>query len=477
MNKHHCWNPLSPWPAVATKWIVRLVYRATVVLGFLLPGIIYGQVPPPGGWSFPTNLDSWTFTDPTNWPTDKGYAPLSFTNISGWQYQGDISTKYALTVDTTNAAAAWLQYNLVETNGAANLTLDVGAITLWFSPNWSSASTNGVGPGIWSELLSVGQWTTNAALGYWGLSIDAGGTNVYFASQDNAGSQATYLSAPIAWNTNEWHFLGLTYSPTNSALYLDGELVTNGTAVTVFPGSNALTGGLFIGSDTYGFAQARGLFDDIYTFGNPLSETDIRNIYNSQYVDYLLNPYNYFMRPSIVSAPSSPSYTSSGWYAITGPGVLTWVTNMTSCVTSSNVWLTNITATVTTNGVNVTFGIAGGLDGAAYDVFANAALGPSDPNYQWAWMGQGYHCNIYLITNLPPTSAFLILGTPQDSDLDGLTDAYERLISHTDPNNPDTDGDGVSDAIEVLQGRNPLVPGAVADTGGAILFDVYTPFN
>jgi hypothetical protein len=46
---------------------------------------------------------------------------------------------------------------------------------------------------------------------------------------------------------------------------------------------------------------------------------------------------------------------------------------------------------------------------------------------------------------MPGSEAYIILGTPKDSDKDGLTDAYELLVSHTDPNNADTDGDGIPD--------------------------------
>src|SRR5665213_2160897 len=91
-----------------------------------LPTILHAQLPPPdGGWTFPTNLNSWTFTDVTNWTSDNGYPPLSFTNISGLLYEGDISTRYSLQVDTTNTAPALLHYGLTETNGT-NLTLNVG---------------------------------------------------------------------------------------------------------------------------------------------------------------------------------------------------------------------------------------------------------------------------------------------------------------------------------------------------------------
>ena len=79
----------------------------------------------------------------------------------------------------------------------------------------------------------------------------------------------------------------------------------------------------------------------------------------------------------------------------------------------------------------------------------------------------------------------------RDSDSDGLTDDYEKLVSHTDSfvwtnldvdgdgmrdgwelqyfgnlnqtAEGDNDGDGVSNFIEYLQGRNPTVAGSVSD--------------
>lgn len=45
-----------------------------------------------------------------------------------------------------------------------------------------------------------------------------------------------------------------------------------------------------------------------------------------------------------------------------------------------------------------------------------------------------------------------------DDDGDGLTNAQEAYW-RTDPNNPDTDGDGFKDGEEILTGHNPLVKG------------------
>ena len=46
-----------------------------------------------------------------------------------------------------------------------------------------------------------------------------------------------------------------------------------------------------------------------------------------------------------------------------------------------------------------------------------------------------------------------------DTDGDGLTDYEEVSIYHTNPLNADTDGDGFNDGIEVRRGYNPLGPG------------------
>lgn len=44
-----------------------------------------------------------------------------------------------------------------------------------------------------------------------------------------------------------------------------------------------------------------------------------------------------------------------------------------------------------------------------------------------------------------------------DSDGDGIPDAREYFMYHTDPNNPDTDGDGMNDGDEAALGTDPTV--------------------
>ena len=429
--------------------LIRLIIPA-MLLGSLAD-IGLADVPGfPGNGGAPTNvpLESWSFQDNTNWTDDDGYAPVSFTNLAFSQL-GDFQS---LVVDTN--IPAWLQYNVWESDGWTNLTVDSGTVTFWFAPNWNSASdTNGgFGPGEYGRLLEVGNYTDDSSYGWWSIFVDTGGTNLYFAAQTNdlSSSITTYLSTPIDWTTNYFHFLALTYSPTSSALYLDGVFVTSGPGVTVYPGPDVLTNGFYIGSDITGINQSHGLFNTVQTYNYPLNSNDVELIYQSEVVDYILNPNNNAMTANIISAPTSTTTYTPFADVITGAGFLQWAgSTTTNYSTNGTVWITN-TSSLMSEGTNfVTFTIQGGLSNSLYDVFVTAALTSPRTNGVWYWMGQGSPGNIYTLP-IVSQNVFLILGTPQDSDSDGLTDAYELLVSHTNPNNYTTDGTGMADGWEVL---------------------------
>jgi len=412
------------------------------LLGVVQSGIPDPDDPPP--W-----LEYWTFDNTNTWITSKGYLPVGFTNVG----VSDLGEWYAPILDSTNAA--WLHYNVTE-SGTNHLKVDFGSVMFWFAPNWSSTNTGGTGPGEWSRLIEVGAYTTNASYGWWSIYTDPDGVNLYFAAQTNNGSGATYLSVPISWNvTNLWHHLALTYSATNTAFYLDGEFVTNGSPVAYWPGPDILTNGFFIGSDSNGLSQAHGIFDELFTYDYPVNADTVFGTYWYSGIWYYGNPMN---AANIASAPSQP--TSTPYFnAVTGTGYLIQLTNSAPCTTNSNVWMTNMVVSMASNGtMNVSFAIAGGTEGLLYDVFANSALDFSNTtNRPWAWTGQGYHCATYLLTNLPATSAFLILGQPTDSDADGLTDAMELLVYKTNPHLSDTLGDGMLDGWKIVWGLNPLI--------------------
>jgi len=58
-----------------------------------------------------------------------------------------------------------------------------------------------------------------------------------------------------------------------------------------------------------------------------------------------------------------------------------------------------------------------------------------------------------------------------------LSSGTVNLIVDTSPSGTDRDGDGVSDYIEYLEGRNPLVSGVVPDTNNVINLQIYTPLH
>ena len=440
---------------IANKVLMRLM--AGCALACCLTSNLFAQMPPPdkGG---PTNtpLASWSFGDSTNWTSDSGYAPVSFTNLAF----SKLGNGASLVVDTN--VPAWLQYKVYESGGATNLVVDgEGSVTFWFAPgSWSSTNAGGTGPGEYGRLLEVGAYTPDSSYGLWSIYVDDAGANIYFSAQTNdlSSSLTTYLSAPISWTTNFFHFIALTCSATNTALYLDGVLATNGPPVTVYPGPNVLANGFFIGSASNGLYQARGLFNLVETYNYPLDSNTVQQIFNWDHTIYVISPWNIPCMDAMNSAPSTPTYTPI-YEAITGAGNLQLV-GSGSAITSTNVWITNV---VTVAGSGLKFSIQGGLDGAPYDVFANSVLSFGTNGIPWAWMGQGYHGNTYQLTNLTNTSCFLILGTPKSSSGSGLTDAYELLVLKTDPNGQQSDGYGTPFAWYAINGLSPSNGGATQD--------------
>ena len=434
---------------------IALFALAALFVATLLPPLLAVSITPVGGGSGPgrTLLDSWSFRTSYPWTSDFGYTPVSY-NYLDYSYIGNGAS---LVVDSTNQA--WLQYNVLESDGTTNLTVDTGTVMFWFAPNWSSVSLGGTGPGGYARLLEAGSYTPDSSYGWWSLYVDPDGANLYFSTQTNdlSSNISTAITAPISWTTNYFHLIALTYSATNTAIYFDGILATNGPPLTNYPGAGVLANGFYLGSDSNGLNQAHGLYNNFVTYDAPLDDSTIQQTFSSQYPYYLLNPFNAAMF-LFTSATSNPSFNANSYSAITGTGNLMLIGDAAYCITNANsnlVWMASVQTASASNGtMNVAFSIEGGQDGCAYDVFATSALQYPIGNAQWIWLGQGYHCKRYMV-NLPSANAFLILGTPIDSDGDGVTDAYENLISHTDPGHAQSDTNSVPYAWYIQNGLDP----------------------
>jgi hypothetical protein len=425
-----------------------------------------GMASPGGTNSVCPPIASWSFSDPVGWNSDQGYSPISFTNLND-SYLGN---GQSLVVDTN--VPAWLNFPIIEpSSGATNLVLNApGSIDLWFAPNWDS--TNG-GPGEWSELIDIGEWTTNATSGYFGLSIDPPGSNLWFMAQDGAGNSYA-LSTPIAWTTNYFHHIALSYSSTNVSLFLDGQLANaDSGGLNVWPPPAAVAEGIFFGSDTNGIMQADGLFNDVETFNYQISSSEVQVIFNADYENYLMDPFNIVM-DNIVSAQTSQTTFTPLSDVIAGAGFLQSDSPVSAHIYGTNayqVWITNVAASQVSSGTTaISFAIEGGQDGYMYDVFAAPALGSPLSSANWSWLGQGGHFTNFTVAIANPI-AFLILGTPQSSTGDGLTDAYKLLVLHVGTNSYSTDGSGMADGWEVLYfGKIGVSPNGDPDGDGLTTF-------
>jgi hypothetical protein len=208
--------------------------------------------------------------------------------------------------------------------------------------------------------------------------------------------------------SNHWQFVALTYSPTNSALYLDGQLATNGSGVLYYPSAAVrATNGFSIGSDTSGLNLAQGQFDRLRTFNYPVDGGLISNYYQA------------VIRAYGGGAPSRPS---GGFLAgSSGSGSAGMLPGLDGCGQNP---LTMLAPKF--QGTSVRLDFVPIPSQSQYDLFYSTTL------TNWLYFGRTNSTN-FLVPNPPMPNAVYVLGTMQDSNGDHVTDAWQLLIAHTDP--------------------------------------------
>ncbi len=359
--------------------------------------------------------------------------------------------------------------------GRTNISTTVGAVRFWFKPDWQSASfAQGGGPGAEARLIEFSAVGNNDALPVWSLGVSLDGTTVVLTGAADDGP-VTLLRAEINWPAGQWHLVTLNYGPKGTTLSIDGELVAQGGGTLGVP---AAVGALSIGSTMTGDDPAQGEFDEVFAFARPLPAVFGQFYFSVSSQRAALGPVTAEEEAAQLKLARKRKAERE---AQGGGQPYRMMQSLTNCPTNALVWLTNLTSTFITNqGITVTFDVVGGTNGYLYDIFTTTNLCCTNlANTAWTWLEQGPTCATYTYTNQPATNAFYVVGTPQDSDGDGLTDAYELLASKTDlnsPDNPDTDGDGISDFLEWLLGGNPS-GAAGADPPGRIRLQVYSPLR
>jgi hypothetical protein len=157
------------------------------------------------------------------------------------------------------------------------------------------------------------------------------------------------------------------------------------------------------------------------------------------------------------SSLSSDSDSGSGFYLLDDVdyppspgdgGTNVYIPSFQPLVLTSNDLYLVITGTTNT-GTGITAYItihppSGTTDGV-WDIFATTNLAPTA--WQWVFRSAPGQTNV-TITGLAYPNEFFNAASTNDSDGDSLSDAFEKWVSHTDPNSYSTDGSGMSDGWE-----------------------------
>ena len=335
----------------------------------------------------------------------------------------------------------------LDSKGRTNLACDAGAIRFWFKPYWSSVSLpGGKSPGKEARLLEFAVVGNKQTAVVWSLQVNADGSALHLVGQGDT-EPVVLLKEEIDWRAGAWHLVTLNYGPKGTALFIDGELAAQGAGTVSVPSS---VGALVVGSTLRGTEVAEGEFEEMAAFARPLTQQKISFYLGSTSNQAALGA----ITPEEDQAQREASAKRRAEREAEGEGggshLLRMLGGTSQCLSNVQVFITNVVAGFDTNqGWTVTFDLQGGTNGLLYDIFTTVDLaGNSITNSQWSWLEQGPACNTYQYTNQPVAHAFYVLGTPQDGDGDGLSDVFERLVSKTDPNNADTDGDGMPDGWE-----------------------------
>jgi hypothetical protein len=269
----------------------------------------------------PVRLGFWGFND-ANWTGDQGQLP-KVTPV-GVQRAPSFRTN-ALQVKNS-AGAANLKYCDVEANGSANINCQKGTVRFWFKPAWNSGSRGGTTPG---RLLEMG--SSSGTTGWWTLEVNNAGDQVAFKTRnDGSGTVNTLLTnnlTPGEWPSNQWRQIALTYSPTASALYVDGAPLTpSGGGVSNYP--NATTRGAYgfsIGSNQAGDEQAKGQFEELETFNYALSAGDISTNYAAVTASAAPFAIGVYGDLQFLAATEAPHYGSQARYNLAIDTLRNWI--------------------------------------------------------------------------------------------------------------------------------------------------------
>lgn len=223
----------------------------------------------PGSY-LPRLLGHWKF-DTSQWLNQRGDPPAQASHenlVPGWLGNA---------LQISSQGRSGVKYNDMESDGSANINFRNGTVRFWFEPDWNS----GEGPDNHSCLITAGLFSREATNGTWQLSLTPGARHLAFVTQ-NEGQTTNHLRFPIHWVSNRWRHVTLTYSSTNTAIYVDGRLAQTGPGLKHYPNPDQRAAyGFVVGNDPNGDQPVAGAFDELQTFNHPLSAREVSDHYKS----------------------------------------------------------------------------------------------------------------------------------------------------------------------------------------------------
>jgi len=181
---------------------------------------------------------------------------------------------YSLNCDGVRMSPVALPLNM--TNGVPLVAPNEGTIRFWYAPQWKS----GRGPGDAGRLLEMSSGTRRNDPMWWSLYVTPAGDSINLACQTDQGL-VDIMSVEINWPQGKWHLIALSYSLTNTTLYLDGIEVAKGTGLPEIPDNSREMARLIIGSDNQGRFAAKGNFDEFATFDHHYRGWQLNMYYQS----------------------------------------------------------------------------------------------------------------------------------------------------------------------------------------------------
>ena len=323
-----------------------------------------------------------------------------------------------------------------------------GAIRFFYRPMFDVS-----GPGQPATLFSVVTPDGSTSLLWYSLVVSADGSSIQLLGSDWS---TPCLSAPVGFSAGDWHVVTLAYSDTNSILFLDSDAIAQGGGVPTISAAMVTNTVLVVGSTLDGLNVAAGQIDLWTDFsgnnriqqarGFPFGIDFQRGV--AKYASNRLpiaalgptTPEEQLARRSAMA--SSTVVINPPWPPLGGGGVTNWTNTSSQAVvyTTNDLWI-ELTSITNATGCFVLHPPSAETQTGVFDLFMTTNLTANVPGLNltnWLWILRTCpgETNLF-VAGLTGDLAFFMLGRTNDADADGMSDAYERLVNHTDPSSPD----------------------------------------